>query len=276
MKAIVFGLFAFISIDLAAQTSIHDGLGGPPAASAMLDVQATNKGVLFPHVAINDLTLPAPVTTPATGLLVWNTGTTGPGYFYWDGSDWVELGAGGGGGTTYWTQSGTDLYPNDNNWNVGIGMSSPTYKLHVGGRIKTNAVNESSDKRLKTDIHAIDNALDKVLKMNGVTYEWRISEFPEMGFDEGLQYGLIAQELEQIVPELVGTDNEGWKSIEYSHLVPLLIEALKEQQSQIGAQEITILGQEAKIQSMETEFRTEIDLLRSDVLELRSEMTGTP
>ena len=51
---------------------------------------------------------------------------------------------------------------------------------------------------------------------------------PEMDFEEGTQYGLIAQDLETVIPELVDTDEEGWKSIEYSHLVPVLIEAVKE------------------------------------------------
>jgi len=114
--------------------------------------------------------------------------------------------------------------------NVGIGLTNPTYKLHVNGAIRTLAINETSDIRMKKDITELSNSLDKVLKMRGVNYNWRKDEFPESDFEEGLQYGLIAQELEKIIPELVETDSEGWKSIEYSHLVPLLIEAIKEQQ----------------------------------------------
>jgi hypothetical protein len=281
-RPLVIGILILITQLGYAQTAIHDGSGTGPAASAMLDVQATNKGVLIPRVDIDDLATAAPVTAPADGLLVYNTdATTGPGYFYWEvgsPSKWVQLLNSNTvvSGSSFWTQSGSDLYPNNTAWNVGIGMTSPTYKLHVGGRIKTNAVNESSDERLKTDINPIGNALGKVLKMNGVTYEWRVSEFPEMGFDKGLQYGLIAQELEQIVPELVGTDNEGWKSIEYSHLVPLLIEALKEQQLQMNERDLKIQNQTVKIEMMEDEFRAEIGKLRSDVLELRSEMTLDP
>ena len=56
-----------------------------------------------------------------------------------------------------------------------------------------------------------------------------------MKLEDRLQYGLIAQELEKVIPELVNTDSEGWKSVEYTHLVPILLEALKEQQVAIEA-----------------------------------------
>lgn len=64
-----------------------------PAAGSMLDVTSADKGVLLPRVNIADLTTIAPVTGGATaGLMVYNTNTTtGPGYFYWDGSEWVNL-----------------------------------------------------------------------------------------------------------------------------------------------------------------------------------------
>lgn len=132
---------------------------------------------------------------------------------------------------TIGTKWGVYITGEDKNYfsnNVGIGQTTPTYHLHVNGRIGTNAINETSDMRLKKDITALEDPLGKVLAMRGVTYRWRTGEFPEKDFDKGLQYGLIAQELEAVVPELVHTDSEGWKSIEYSHIVPLLIEAIKE------------------------------------------------
>ena len=113
--------------------------------------------------------------------------------------------------------------------NVGIGITNPTYKLHVNGKIRTNGINETSDGRLKKDINKILNASELVKALEGVTYYWRTDEFPDMDLDNRLQYGLIAQELEKVIPELVNTDSEGWKSVEYTHLVPILLEALKEQ-----------------------------------------------
>jgi hypothetical protein len=120
--------------------------------------------------------------------------------------------------------------------NVGIGTTAPTSKLHVIGTIRSNAINETSDIRFKKEINEISESLDKIIKMKGVTYYWRRDEFPDNNFNKKLQYGLIAQDLEKIIPELVETDNEGWKSIEYSHIVPLLIEAIKEQQKIIDKQ----------------------------------------
>ena len=145
-----------------------------------------------------------------------------------------------------WTISGNNVYSAVSG-NVGIGLTNPTYKLHVNGAIRTLAINETSDVRMKKDISDISNSLEKILEMRGVTYNWRQEEFPESDFENGLQYGLIAQELEKIVPELVETDSEGWKSIEYSHLVPLLIEAIKEQQAIIKGQQGTIDSQKAHI-----------------------------
>lgn len=112
--------------------------------------------------------------------------------------------------------------------NVGIGVTNPAAKLQVNGNIVTSAINETSDRRFKKEVTNITDALKKVTAIRGVNYQWKTNEFPERSFEDGVQYGLIAQELEEIVPELVTTDREGWKSIEYSHLVPLLIEAIKE------------------------------------------------
>jgi hypothetical protein len=133
--------------------------------------------------------------------------------------------------------------------NVGIGTSNPTYRLHVSGRLKTSGINETSDIRLKKNIKPINGALENVLQMNGVTYDWRTDEFPEMGLNDDSQHGLIAQELEAIVPELVLTGSDGYKSIEYTHLVPVLIEALKEQNKiiEVQASEISIIKSEASI-----------------------------
>lgn len=135
-------------------------------------------------------------------------------------------------GTHYnWQRTGTNLYYNDGN--VGIGVSpSTTYKLEVNGKLKTAGIDENSDARLKKDVNPIEEALQKVNQMRGVTYNWRTEEFPERNFEKDMQFGLIAQELEKVIPELVTTDGDGYKAIEYSHLVPVLIEAIKELKSE--------------------------------------------
>jgi hypothetical protein len=121
--------------------------------------------------------------------------------------------------------------------NVGIATApSATYRLEVNGKLKSAGIDENSDIRLKKDINTITDALRKVMEMRGVTYNWRKDEFPERSMEDDLQYGLIAQELEKVIPELVTADDQGWKSIEYSHLVPVLIEAIKELDAKNNAQ----------------------------------------
>ena len=106
---------------------------------------------------------------------------------------------------------------------VGIGTDDPQYKLHVvGGPISVDSTSYSSDIRWKENVATIDNALDKVTQLRGVTYDWID---PSRG--EGPQIGVIAQEMEKIFPEVVNTDSQGYKSVEYAKLVAPLIEAVK-------------------------------------------------
>lgn len=71
------------------------------------------------------------------------------------------------------------------------------------------------------------------MQINAVHYNWKTEEFPNMNFNDKLQTGFIAQDLEKIFPEMVFTDDAGYKSIDYSRLTPLLVETIKEQQKQI-------------------------------------------
>lgn len=129
--------------------------------------------------------------------------------------------------------------------NTGIGCTSPQYKLHVVGDIAssatirgvnayvTGAITACSDARYKRNIVPLQNALSKVLKMRGTNYYWKTEEFPEKQFNTQLQVGFIAQEMERILPEVVTTDVDGYKGIDYTKLSPVLVEAIKEQQVMI-------------------------------------------
>lgn len=87
----------------------------------------------------------------------------------------------------------------------------------------------SSDLNLKKDIAPLDGSLAKVMKLEGVSFEWK-----DEARGKGTNIGLIAQDVEKVYPELVATDKEtGLKSVEYGNLVAPLIEAIKEQQRQI-------------------------------------------
>ena len=107
-------------------------------------------------------------------------------------------------------------------------LAATTAKLQVGGDIACVNITFSSDVRYKKNIQVIDGALDKITKINGVTYDWKISEFPEMSFSDKKQIGFIAQEVEKVLPELVITDSKGYKSVDYVKAIPVLLEAIKE------------------------------------------------
>jgi hypothetical protein len=79
------------------------------------------------------------------------------------------------------------------------------------------------------------SALDAILCLRGVTFDWKQGGFPDMNFASGQQIGFIAQEVEKVLPELVSTDSNCYKSVAYANVVPVAVEAIKAQQSQIDA-----------------------------------------
>ncbi len=154
---------------------------------------------------------------------------------------------------------------------VGIGTTSPGYQLHVAGKIKSDGITETSDARLKKHILPIDNALEKLLSLKGVTYSWRIDEFPQFKLSEGTQIGVIAQDIQQIFPEVVNTDDEGYLSVEYSHLVPVLIEAIKAQQLIIDEYKAKLDGTSDLLNALQAQ----LDLLQQDMNSLKPNGTIT-
>ena len=90
----------------------------------------------------------------------------------------------------------------------------------------------TSDIRLKTNVTKIKDPLDKLGKINGYMYDWiENGDTPHKGRD----VGVIAQEIEEILPELTITRDNGYKAVKYDKIVALLIECIKEQQTQIDA-----------------------------------------
>lgn len=120
-------------------------------------------------------------------------------------------------------QVGTsNLYVDTSTSRVGIGKSDPAYTLDVNGSVYASGdVIMFSDQRKKTNIEPITNALDKVLQLRGVTFD-------KIDDDTRRHAGIIAQEVEKVLPEVVYTDDDGMKSVAYGNLIALLIEAIKE------------------------------------------------
>jgi len=115
---------------------------------------------------------------------------------------------------------------------LGVGIRNYTevltHKLTVSGSIGINgSVEQISDERFKTNVATIDNSLDRVLSSRGVTFD--------MGGKR--QVGVIAQEIQKTIPEVVTQDNQGYLSVSYSNMVGVLIEAIKEQDKKIASLE---------------------------------------
>ena len=100
--------------------------------------------------------------------------------------------------------------------------SSPTFSTVTAANFNT-----TSDATLKTNVETLQGSLDKVKALRGVSFDWKATSVPDIG--------VIAQEVEEVLPELVNINDNGIKSVKYSNIVGVLIEAIKEQQVQIDA-----------------------------------------
>jgi hypothetical protein len=125
--------------------------------------------------------------------------------------------------------------------NLGIGTTNATSKLTVAGNISVSGFatfgsnllvtgiitatdfNSASDIRLKENIQKIDNPIDKIIKIDGVRFDWKSNNKPSMG--------VIAQNIEEVLPELVNGKES--KTVNYNGIIGLLIECVKTQQEQI-------------------------------------------
>jgi hypothetical protein len=120
------------------------------------------------------------------------------------------------------------------NGKVGIGTTTPGYTLTVNGTTWcTSGAWAGSDSRWTRNVRTLVNPLEKVQKLRGVTFDWKVDDFKNNHFPEGKQIGLVAQELEKEFPELVTTDEDGYKAIAYDRFTAVLLEAVKAQQQQI-------------------------------------------
>jgi hypothetical protein len=122
---------------------------------------------------------------------------------------------------------------------VGIGTNSPSQQLHVAGNIcATGTIGACSDERFKQHVQPVAGALDKIERLRGVSFDWKRNEFSDHQFAEGPQIGFIAQEVEKVLPQVVAKGSDGYLSVDYGRLAPVLVEAIKEQQNQIDTARI--------------------------------------
>ncbi len=112
-------------------------------------------------------------------------------------------------------------------WEASSILTNDGANLVSTGSMTATEFLYSSDARLKDNVVQLSGALNKINSLEGVSFNWKK--------DGQAEIGLIAQEVEKVVPELVVTGNDGLKAVKYGNVVALLIEAVKEQQAEIDS-----------------------------------------
>ena len=108
------------------------------------------------------------------------------------------------------------------------------------------------------NISTVSGALEKLSKLNPVNYNWRQDEFQNKGFNDKKQWGFIAQEVEKVMPELVGADEEDYLTLNYNGFVPLLTKAMQEQQTEIE-------NQQKEIDELKAQLEMIMKMMQSDM-----------
>jgi len=120
---------------------------------------------------------------------------------------------------------------------VGTAASGTTGEIRATNNITAYY---SSDKRYKKNIITIQNPLEKIEKINGVEFDWTEEYMAQHGGEDGYfirehDIGVIAQEIEEILPEIVATREDGYKAVKYDRIVALLIEAIKQLKHEVDS-----------------------------------------
>lgn len=223
--------------------------------TAKTDGSTTAEGLMIPRLTGDQIQTMTNTLEPGNeSLMIYATSTpvapnskvmkiNQPGYYYWNGTDWEGVAT----NANIYTMDGSISTPlaarnvdlNGKNLvfsgvgSVGIGTTpSASAKLDVAGTIKASAVDYNSDERLKNNITTIQSSRELLSQLRPVSYFWNETG-KKKGGNAQLQYGLIAQEVEKVLPNIVNTDSEGYKSVNYNELIPLLLQAIQDQNKKI-------------------------------------------
>jgi hypothetical protein len=191
-------------------------LVGTSANAATLSV-GTNFIANTSRVTISAVPLFANGGAGSSGQVLTSNGTTGSPY-------WATA-SGGGVTLADETASATTHYPtmsttSTGSWTAGRVSTTKLYFTPSTGQLNATIFNSLSDAKVKKNIATVENALATINSIRGIRFDWIDNDQPSIG--------LIAQELEKYLPELVHTNNQGEKSVNYSGIIGVLIEAIKE------------------------------------------------
>ena len=150
---------------------------------------------------------------------------------------------------------------------VGIGVTTPARRLDVNGNVRIGSLNSaigciedrdgtviagfcSSDVRFKKDITTVGGVLKNFARLRPVNFYWRADEFADRKFGSRQSYGLIAQEVEEAFPELVSTDEQGFKMVNYTKLPLYTVQAVNELKAENDALKSQLERQQAEIDAL--------------------------
>jgi hypothetical protein len=131
-------------------------------------------------------------------------------------------------------------------WGIYSYATTAGYAGYFSGNVYCSGTYLPSDEKLKENIQPLNNGLDKIMKLDVKTYNFKTSEFPEMNLPVGKQSGFTAQNMESIFPELVRFNVAKkeqpveFKAVNYVGLIPVLTEAIQEQQNQLEEKDAEI------------------------------------
>jgi hypothetical protein len=204
-------------------TMIFQG-GGTPVLSMQLGSNRVGVGTSAPTHRFHVVAQDAVGLFESTGSQAYLRLSTAEGLL-----NRVEITNRPGGRLSLWTAGAGDIFNITRGGNVGIGTTSPTHRFVVIGSAAKpggGAWTTTSDQRLKRNIAPLECALDRLLQLRGVSYEW-IDPARQGGLD-GIQIGMVAQEVEQVFPEWVGCDANGYKDLTFRGFEALTVEAIRE------------------------------------------------
>ena len=202
-------------------------------------------GVSVEASGLGSMALGQFVTAQGTDSVVLGRGYNSQNYLVNNTADSIYMGVGSTIPTLFIGPSPTY----NTSGNVGIGTTNTQgYKFYVNGTTGCQYGNwGGSDARLKKDIEILTDTIERLNDINGVKFNWRSDGVPNGTVPIERQIGLIAQEVEKEFPELVHTDNEGYKSVAYDKFTAVLLEAIKEQQQQIEDLNKKVVALEKKL-----------------------------
>ncbi|QHN65389.1 tail fiber domain-containing protein [Bergeyella cardium] len=221
----------------------------PSKENAAVKPDASNEGLLIPRLSKERLAKVASTNLQESTLVYVNDASyagsettvknvKSKGFYFYNGTEWTAvIGAGASSVKTLYTDDGeisaarTVTVKNSGSLVFKREAGNNNEAVDVQGMLKVTSIDMNSDRRLKREIQPITQP-NSLSALRPVSYYWNV-EGEKRGGNKDLQYGFIAQEIEQVYPHLVNTSSDGYKSVNYIQVIPLLVKELQESQAKL-------------------------------------------